>query len=562
MEESVLVIKAENYLKEISNDDISLDNIDEFENFKNLYFKFYDRLEELKQLKRDMEVQGYSTPFTSLNKYGTKSIGEVSLEEVSENSRHNQMFRNKANAKKNILDRVKSAIDSHQIALAHLEQFGYLKCDSCYKKYTVSEYKQLDGKCSCKSDSFSFKISRQNTYRIEIIPYLPLSGNYRVLMAELSKYGRNSFKKVINALKQERTGHVKTISPLFRYKDKNNRWLRKRATFDSEFVDNYEEELRKKYGKNVRIEKLEFHRTRPAIIDDKHSRTALALGYVRYAEYIISQIRDDILKRNLADFKRINTYDGIIHKYSNRTPSFIDSFDMAEIEKWREEKIHEELKKLRYLDRHDEINRSLKRDLKTRDNIEKSIFENIAPALISWDIFKYYLTTSVSNRKLATGPFPYIRVELDRFDGIVIFATNKFEKFDRAFIRRILQHIEIGLPDFNARVKLWQHFVQPQIPGRDTLNWDELAEASEGLSGGDIKSVVIQACSAALMDPSQSSGFLRQCKEEPSGKTSREKALTQELCLTALKWVVEAQVASGNRPQKIVNEVVCQEKQA
>ncbi|MBO6275263.1 MAG: DUF530 family protein, partial [Methanobrevibacter sp.] len=221
MEESVLVIKAEKYLKEISNDDISIDDIDEFENFKNLYFKLDDRLKSLKQLRRDMEVQGYGTPFTSLNKYGTKSIGEVSLEEVSENSRHNQIFRNKANAKKNILDRVKSAIDSHQIALAHLDQFGYLKCDSCYKKYSVSEYKQLNGKCSCKSDSFSFKISRQNTYRIEIIPFLPLSGNYRVLMADLSKYGRNSFKKVINALKQERTGHVKTISPLFRYKDKN-----------------------------------------------------------------------------------------------------------------------------------------------------------------------------------------------------------------------------------------------------------------------------------------------------------------------------------------------------
>ena len=91
-----------------------------------------------------------------------------------------------------------------------------------------------------------------------------------------------------------------------------------------------------------------------------------------------------------------------------------DIGSVAEIEKWREDKIHEELKKLRYLDRHDEINRSLKRDLKTRDTIEKTIFENIAPALISWDIFKYYLTTSVSNRKLTTGPFPYIRVELDR----------------------------------------------------------------------------------------------------------------------------------------------------
>ena len=414
MDESVLVSKAEKYLKEIADDDISLNNIDEFANFKNLYFKLDDRLNTLKNLRRDMEVQGYGTPFTSLNKYGNKSIGEVSLEEVSENSRHTQMFRNKANAKKNILDRVKSAIDSHQIAIGHLEQYGYLKCDSCYKKYSISEYKTLNGKCSCKSESFSFKISRQKTSRIEIIPYLPLSGDYRVLMTELSKYGRNSFKKVINALKQERTGHVKTISPLFRYKDKNNRWLRKRVTFDSEFVENYEEELRKTYGKNVRIEKLEFHRTKPAIIDDKHARTALALSYVRYAENIIKSIRDDIFKRNLSDFKRINNYDELIHRYSNYTPNFIDAFDVAEIENWRENKIKEELKKLKYLNRHDELNRSLKRDLKTRETIERTIFENVAPALISWDIFRYYLTTSVSNRKLIIGPFPYIRVELDR----------------------------------------------------------------------------------------------------------------------------------------------------
>ena len=138
------MLNSGGYDKEISNDDIRVEDIDEFDNFKYLYFKLADRLEKLKQLRRDMEVQGYSTPFASLNKYGNKSIGEVSLEEVSENSRHNQMFRNKANAKKNILDRVKSAIDSHQIAIGHLEQFGYLKCNSCYKKYSISEYKQLD----------------------------------------------------------------------------------------------------------------------------------------------------------------------------------------------------------------------------------------------------------------------------------------------------------------------------------------------------------------------------------------------------------------------------------
>ena len=414
MDESVLVIKAEKYLKEIAADDISLDNIYEFDNFKNLYLKLDDRLKTLKELRRDMEIQGYGSPFASLNKYGNKVIGEVSLDEMGENSRHNRMFRNKANAKKNILDRVKSAIDSHQIALGHLNQFGYLKCDSCYKKYSISDYLKSNGKCSCKSESFSFKINRQNTYRIEIIPYLPLSGNYLVLMSDLSKYGRSSFKKVINALKQERTGHVKTISTLFRYKDSNNRWLRKRTTFDSEFVDNYEEELRKTYGKDVRIEKLEFHRTKPAIIDDKHARISLALGYVRHAENIIRTIRDDIFKRKLTDFKRINNYDEIFHKYNNYTPNFIDAFDTAEIERWRENKINEKLRELNYLNRHNELNRSLKRDLKTRDAIERTIFENIAPALISWDIFRYFLTTSVSNRKLTTGTFPYIRVELDR----------------------------------------------------------------------------------------------------------------------------------------------------
>ena len=42
---------------------------------------------------------------------------------------------------------------------------------------------------------------------------------------------------------------------------------------------------------------------------------------------------------------------------------------------------------------------------------------------ITFYIFRYYLTTSVSNRKLTTGPFPYIRVELDRQQRKV-FAQN------------------------------------------------------------------------------------------------------------------------------------------
>ena len=243
MEESALVAKAEKYLKEISNDSISLDNIEEFENFKRLYYKLDDRLNSLQELKENMDAQGYTTPFTSLNKYGTKAIAEVSLEEMSENSRHNQMFRMKANAKKNVLDRVKSAIDAHKIAIGHLEQCGYLKCDSCYKKYSLSEFRLKGEKCSCGHENFSFKINKDATYRLEIIPYLPLSGNYLVLMSELSGYGRNSFKKVLNILKQERKGLVKTISLVIRFRDENGRWIRKNVTLDSEYISNYEDDI-------------------------------------------------------------------------------------------------------------------------------------------------------------------------------------------------------------------------------------------------------------------------------------------------------------------------------
>ncbi|WP_405306173.1 DUF530 domain-containing protein [Methanobrevibacter sp.] len=415
MPESVLVNKAENYLKEIAEDSISLDDIEEFESFKNLYFKLEDRLNYLQKLREDMDRQGYTTPFTSLSRYGTKTVSEVPADEIRETSRHNQIFRTTANAKKNILDRVKSAIDSHMIALGNLEQFGYVKCNSCYKKYSISEFKGMEGQCkNCKSTSFSFKVNKELTHRIDIIPYLPLSGNYMVLKSELSQYARESYKQVLNILKQERRGHVKTITLVIRFKDENNRLIRKSITFGSEYVDNYEEEARNRYGRNVRIEDIKFHRTKPAIIDDNHARTAIALAYVGYAQKIITEIEDDILKRNLTDFKRINKYDEILEEYENQRPDFIDEYDHDEIEAWRKSKIEKRFRSLNYIDRFGNITRSLRRDIKVRENIYRNIFQNIAYTLIVWDMFKYYMTTSNNARKIKLGPFPYIRVELDR----------------------------------------------------------------------------------------------------------------------------------------------------
>jgi len=82
--------------------------------------------------------------------------------------------------------------------------------------------------------------------------------------------------------------------------------------------------------------------------------------------------------------------------------------------------------------------------------------------------------------------------ELDKFNGIVIFATNDFENYDNAFFRRILAHIEFKLPDTENRKRILEYMLSEKIPGRNKLDFHALAENSNGLSGGDIKNLIIK----------------------------------------------------------------------
>jgi len=83
--------------------------------------------------------------------------------------------------------------------------------------------------------------------------------------------------------------------------------------------------------------------------------------------------------------------------------------------------------------------------------------------------------------------------QLDSFAGIVFFATNLAKNYDRAFVRRIYQHIEVPLPDLEGRMLIWKRMLTPSIPGYHSLDWCALSQASDGLSGGDIANVIRQA---------------------------------------------------------------------
>lgn len=90
-------------------------------------------------------------------------------------------------------------------------------------------------------------------------------------------------------------------------------------------------------------------------------------------------------------------------------------------------------------------------------------------------------------------------LQLDHFDGVVLFATNLASNYDAAFVRRIMAHVEFLLPDYQSRIKLWQMHLPEMLPLADDVRHESLADQSDGLSGGDIKNIVINAASVAVV---------------------------------------------------------------
>ncbi len=90
----------------------------------------------------------------------------------------------------------------------------------------------------------------------------------------------------------------------------------------------------------------------------------------------------------------------------------------------------------------------------------------------------------------------YLLQRLERFSGVSILTSNFESGIDEAFMRRIRFRVPFDLPDFKARLTLWNKFLSPAIPRSEDVNLAYLAEVFE-LSGGHIKEAVLRAASIA-----------------------------------------------------------------
>jgi ATP-dependent 26S proteasome regulatory subunit len=84
-----------------------------------------------------------------------------------------------------------------------------------------------------------------------------------------------------------------------------------------------------------------------------------------------------------------------------------------------------------------------------------------------------------------------ILICLERFRGVVIFATNLVENYDRAFETRV-RHIRFDMPDAACRRRIWAAHLPEPLPRGACVCLDTLS-GIDGICGRDIKNAVIDA---------------------------------------------------------------------
>lgn len=86
--------------------------------------------------------------------------------------------------------------------------------------------------------------------------------------------------------------------------------------------------------------------------------------------------------------------------------------------------------------------------------------------------------------------------EVEKFEGIVVMATNRVDSLDEALERRISLILEFKNPDQEQRTLIWERHLPKKMPLAKDVKVDHLSEFF--LSGGQIKNVVLNAARFAV----------------------------------------------------------------
>lgn len=98
-------------------------------------------------------------------------------------------------------------------------------------------------------------------------------------------------------------------------------------------------------------------------------------------------------------------------------------------------------------------------------------------------------------------------MQLEIFNGTVIFATNLLENYDKAFESRIIKNVEFELPNEKLRKELIKRMIPSKVPKEEDLFdadfLNELSNLIDGLSPREIKNLTLEVLITAIEEKKQ-----------------------------------------------------------
>ncbi|MDR1532907.1 MAG: ATP-binding protein [Clostridiales bacterium] len=89
-------------------------------------------------------------------------------------------------------------------------------------------------------------------------------------------------------------------------------------------------------------------------------------------------------------------------------------------------------------------------------------------------------------------------MEIENYEGVVVFTTNLISNYDEAFKRRIFASVEFHMPDAKARKRIWATHIPAELPLAGGITPRLLGERYDGVSGADIKDMLMGAAAACI----------------------------------------------------------------
>lgn len=134
---------------------------------------------------------------------------------------------------------------------------------------------------------------------------------------------------------------------------------------------------------------------------------------------------------------------------------------------------------------------------------ERNIRKHFADAKKNKAVLLFDECDSLIYSRNGVGPIMAAQVnellsQLERFEGVTIFTTNRLGTLDEAFNRRLALKLEFPMPTVEQRIKIWRRMFPEKAPLAKNIDWKKLATVE--ISGGYIKNAVLRAARMAAIE--------------------------------------------------------------